>query len=152
MARTATAEIEIASTPAEIFPWLVEPARRLDWIEGCTEATPLTDGSVRVGSRWTELHHHGNREFSFELEITELEAPRLMKCSARAAGAFQSEVAYRISTGMEAGFATVEVAQTTRFEHWVMRLFGSMMAKGLGKKLAVDLQRLKEAVEAVEAE
>lgn len=145
MAHTAASDIEIDATPEAIFAWLAEPEKRLKWIEGLAEITPVTDDGLRVGARWIEIHDVNGREYEFEFEVAELEAPRRLRCTALARPQFETDLLYLVETGLSANSVTIE--HTTRFRGWIARLLGAMLAKGLARKLERDLARLKAAIE-----
>ncbi|HUT51643.1 MAG TPA: SRPBCC family protein [Alphaproteobacteria bacterium] len=145
MPHTSTVDIEIDAAPEAIFAWLAEPEKRLEWIEGLKEITPVTEDGVRVGACWIEIHDMKGREYEFEFEVTELEAPRRLRCTALARPQFEIDLLYIVETGLSANSLTIE--QTTYIHGWFAKLMGGMLAKGLAGKLARDLKALKAAIE-----
>jgi uncharacterized protein YndB with AHSA1/START domain len=145
MGHTATVDIEIDAIPEAIFPWLSEPEKRCQWIEGLAAIEPLTEGGFRVGAGWIETHSMNGRDYEFEFEVTELEAPRRLRCTALARPQFEIDLLYRVESGLAAN--SVTIAQTTRIHGWFARLIGGMLAKGLAGKLERDLMRLKALIE-----
>jgi len=145
MAHSSTVDIEIDAAPEAIFPWLAEPGKRLEWINGLKEITPATEDGVRVGARWIEIHDMNGRAYEFEFEVTELDAPRRLRCTALARPQFEIDLLYLVETGLSANSVTIE--QTTHIHGWFARLLGGMLAKGLAGKLARDLKVLKAAIE-----
>ena len=145
MAHTSTVDIEIDAAPEAIFPWLTEPEKRRDWIEGLEEITPLTEHGMVVGAGWVETHTLNGRDYEFEFEVTELEPPRRLRCTALARPQFEIDLVYIVETGLAANSLTIE--QTTVIHGWFAKLMGGMLAKGLAGKLDRDLKRLKQLVE-----
>lgn len=145
MPHTSTVDIEIDAAPEAIFPWLAEPEKRLEWIEGLKEINPITEDSLRVGAGWIEIHDMKGREYEFEFEVTEFEAPRRLRCTALARPQFEIDLLYTVETGLSANSVTIE--QTTHIHGWFAKLMGGMLAKGLAGKLARDLTALKAAIE-----
>jgi len=84
-------------------------------------------------------------EYEFEFEVTELEAPRRLRCTALARPQFEIDLLYIVETGLSANSLTIE--QTTYIHGWFAKLMGGMLAKGLAGKLARDLKALKAAIE-----
>lgn len=146
MAHITTVDIEIDAAPEAIFPWLTEAEKRLAWIEGLAEITPLTEHGIVVGAGWVETHTLNGRDYEFEFEVTELEAPRRLRCTALARPQFELDLVYIVERGLAANSLTIE--QTTTIHGWFAKLMGGMLAKGLVGKLERDLKRLKALVEA----
>jgi hypothetical protein len=86
------------------------------------------------------------RDYEFEFEVTELEPPRRLRCTALARPQFELDLVYIVESGLAANSLTIE--QTTTIHGWFARLMGGMLAKGLAGKLERDLKRLKALVEA----
>ena len=145
MAHTTTADIEIDAAPEAIFFWLTEPEKRQDLIEGLEEITPLTEHGIVVGAGWLETHNLNGRDYEFEFEVTELEPPRRLRCSALARPQFELDLVYIVKTGLDANSLTIE--QTTHIHGWFAKLMGGMLARGLAAKLDRDLRNLKAAIE-----
>jgi uncharacterized protein YndB with AHSA1/START domain len=145
MNHTVTVDIEIDAAPEAILAWLAEPEKRCAWIEGLETIEPLTETGLVVGAGWIETHSLNGREYEFEFEVTELEAPRRLRCTALARPQFEIDLLYRVESGLEAISLTIE--QATRIHGWIARLIGGMLAKGLAGKLERDLQRLKALIE-----
>lgn len=68
--------IDIAASPSEVFPWLIEPARLARWIGGFSGSEPLTDGPTGVGSRSRDVLVENGRRMVIETEITDFVADR----------------------------------------------------------------------------
>jgi len=145
MDHTANANQEIDAKPEVIFPWLTEPQKRLKWIEGCSEITPISDGPLDVGARWVEVHDMGGREYEFEFEITDYDPPGRLRCTAHARPKFRSVITYIVESGLSAH--SVTIVHKTRFRGWIQRFLGRIMAKGLDHKIQRDLERLKAVIE-----
>jgi uncharacterized protein YndB with AHSA1/START domain len=150
MAHTTTVDIEIDAAPETIFPWLTDPDKRQAWIEGLAEIVPLTEHGpinegLRVGAGWVETHNLNGRDYEFEFEVTELEPPRRLRCTALARPQFELDLIYIVESGLAANSVTIE--QTTTIHGWFAKLMGGMLAKGLAGKLDRDLKQLKERIE-----
>jgi uncharacterized protein YndB with AHSA1/START domain len=66
-----TTVVDIAASPSEVFPWLIEPDRLSRWIGGFVGSEAMTDGPTRVGSRSRDVLDANGRRLVIETEITE---------------------------------------------------------------------------------
>lgn len=79
MAR-AEATIEIERPAVDVFPWLVEPDRRLRWVEGLRASTPVGDGTYR------ETMEAGGRRVEVTSTIARLDPPHAVDVDMNGAG------------------------------------------------------------------
>jgi uncharacterized protein YndB with AHSA1/START domain len=71
-----TTAVDIAASPREVFPWLIEPDRLARWIGGFVSSEAMTDGPPRAGSRSRDVLEDKGRRLVIETEITEFVADR----------------------------------------------------------------------------
>ena len=70
-------QVEIACTPAALWPWLTEPALLKEWVPGFVEETP--DDPARtsgVGTRSTMKLREGSRVSTYQSVVTRWEPER----------------------------------------------------------------------------
>lgn len=67
---SSRASVEIARPAEEIFPWLVDPGRRLRWVSGLVSSQPLGDG------RYRESMQQAGRHIEVTSTIVASEEPR----------------------------------------------------------------------------
>jgi uncharacterized protein YndB with AHSA1/START domain len=140
---TYDASIEIDATPADIFPFLVEPERLKRWVGGFVEARPLTDGPVGPGSRSIDVIRENGREMELHTEITRYEPPNAVFVAIRAGG-MDAISEYQLEP-RDAG-TIVRHSQRVRYSG-VLRLVGPFVGGVVRRKMREDLERLKAAVE-----
>lgn len=136
--------ISISRPASEVFPWLVEPDRLMQWLGGLREITPLTEGDPRVGARSRDVvESHGER-FDLETTITEFDPPRLL--SVRVEGeAFTMAGRYELERRNGATELTYTI--DTQFDGFFFALFEPVIGVSAERKIDADLARLKAAVE-----
>jgi uncharacterized protein YndB with AHSA1/START domain len=78
-----TTAIDLAATPREVFPWLVEPDLLAQWIGGFVSSEAMTDGPTRAGSRSRDVLEEKGRRLVIETEITEFVADRRLSVHIR---------------------------------------------------------------------
>ncbi len=78
-----TTAIDIAASPNEVFPWLIEPDLLARWIGGFVSSEALTDPPTRVGSRSRDVLDEKGRRLVIETEITEFVADRRLSVHIR---------------------------------------------------------------------
>ncbi len=140
-----TATIQIERPPAQVFPWVTEPARLKQWIGGLDESTPLTDEGLKVGARSREVVVVGNGRYEMETTVTDLEVPARLVVAIQSEG-FKVDARYDL---VESGDGTfLSYACISRYEQPLARLMEPLVTREAQKKIEADLARLKGLVEA----
>ena len=78
-----TTAIDIAASPSEVFPWLIEPDLLARWIGGFVGSEAMTDPPTRAGSRSRDVLDEKGRRLVIETEITEFVADRRLSVHIR---------------------------------------------------------------------
>jgi uncharacterized protein YndB with AHSA1/START domain len=139
------AEVDIARPAAEIFPYLVEADKRLRWVHGLVESTPLDDGRPRAGTRFRDVVvDHGQRT-TIDAEVERYEPSHGLTARLEARG-FVSRVSYRLDE--EDGRTHVDCTVETQFTMRVARLLAPVVTRHAQKAIENSLRRLKELLEA----
>jgi uncharacterized protein YndB with AHSA1/START domain len=68
--------IEIARSPEDVFAYVTDPGRFMEWQEGLVAASEEGNGPRGAGSRVKMTRKMGPREQTFTVEVTEYEPPR----------------------------------------------------------------------------
>ena len=68
--------VEISRSPEDVFAYLTDISRFVEWQEQVVSARRLDDGPMRVGSKATMTRRMGKREQTFTTELTEWNPPR----------------------------------------------------------------------------
>jgi uncharacterized protein YndB with AHSA1/START domain len=67
--------VEIARPPDEVFAYVTDPSRFVEWQQGVVSGRIAGDGATRVGSRCITTRRIGGSDRTTTSEITELTAP-----------------------------------------------------------------------------
>lgn len=137
-----TATIEIAATPGDVFPYLIEPDRLRQWVGGFVESRPLTSGEIGVGTRSIDVFTERGREMRMETEILKFEPGRLLEVAIAMPG-MKAVSEYRLDGGAR---TAVTHTQTVTFRG-IAKLMAPFIGGSLRRRMAEDLARLKTAVE-----
>jgi uncharacterized protein YndB with AHSA1/START domain len=139
-----TTSIDIAASPSEVFPWLIEPDRLARWIGGFVSSEPLTDGPTGVGSRSHDVLEENGRRMVIETEITEFVGDRRLGVHIRW-GSGESEDRYELEP-VGSGSRLTYVSDTRL--KGPMRLLSLAIASQLRARAKRDLTTLRDRVEA----
>jgi uncharacterized protein YndB with AHSA1/START domain len=139
MARSE-ATIEIDRSRAQVFPWLVEPEKRLRWVRGLSVSEPLGDG------RYREVMDAGGRRIEVTSTVERLDPPHAVDVAMRGSG-----VTARAESRLEErnGGTLVTSALELRLGG-LLRFASGVAARQAQHSLEQSLLRLKQLVEAGE--
>ena len=68
--------VEIARPPEEVFPYVTDPSRLVEWQDSVVSSRSEEGGPPRVGSRAAVIRRIGRVERAMTFELTELSPPR----------------------------------------------------------------------------
>ncbi len=145
-----TGTVVVDRPPSEVWPWIVEADRLLEWVGWLVEVEVLTPGVEGVGSRvrWVMIDPTlNNRRVEIEGEVMEWEPGRLSTMSLDSPGMFTGEGRYEL-VEVEGGRTRVEYESRFRMGAPVGRLLEPVVTPQAARKAADDLARLKERIEA----
>lgn len=66
----------IDCTPEQLWPWLEEPDKQKQWMEGLLENVSTSEGPTRVGSTFRMTIQEGRRVVEYEGEVTNFDRNR----------------------------------------------------------------------------
>jgi carbon monoxide dehydrogenase subunit G len=136
--------VSIARSPAEVFPWLLEADRVPRWMSGLQVYEPFEPGPLRLGSRIRQELSVSGQSLRFELEVTELDAPRRAVLRFEGSG-FKAANEYAVTeAGGGARVGWVVSGDATSLK---ARLIAPMVQAMLQEKLEADLARLRTLLE-----
>lgn len=151
------ATIDIACTPEKIFPYLIDPALLVQWQQLLTDARQMTEGDVRVGSRFRNTLDFsatfpqarlvlGTSKIVLEGRVVDYEPNRLIKL--RGESEFNTFVIAYICTPVTE--TTTRLTQKSEFNFNLLFLkpFAPTITTFLAQQGRSDLRRLKALVEA----
>jgi uncharacterized protein YndB with AHSA1/START domain len=139
------ASIVIARPASSIFPWLTQPEKLEQWIEGLDESMPLTAGGTRVGSRSRDVIIEGGQRYEMETEVTALEPNRLVANRITSAG-FDVDGRYELAE--QDGTTRVTYTGVARYKMWLAKLMEPVVTPAAQKALEKNMAKLKSQVEA----
>jgi uncharacterized protein YndB with AHSA1/START domain len=144
-ANVQTASIEIGRPPAEVFPWLTEPEKVKQWVSwlAAVEGDKPAPGAHLT---WVMDDPNMKQQMRLQVEVLELQAPRLYRSRVGTPGMFTGDVTYAFE---DKGGRTL-VTETARWEFGAAfaRLMAPLVMSQASKKLHMDFERLKSKVEA----
>jgi carbon monoxide dehydrogenase subunit G len=144
MALRCESTVFVAKPPAEVFSWLVDADKVPLWMSGLRLYEPLEPGPLHVGSRIRQQLSVSGHELSFELDVAELDPPRLAVLSFAGSG-FKAANQYTLAEASGGTQVThVIVGDTTSFK---AKLVAPMVQARLQEKLDLDLARLRAVLE-----
>ena len=140
MAHTNRASIEIGRSPEDVFPWLVDPQKRLQWVQGLESSQDAGDGRYRE-----VFADHGLRT-EVDVEIRELEPPRAVHIHL-SAKQFEAD-GRTTATPTDAGGTRVESTIEAEYKGFKARAAAPLVTRHAQHSLERSLAKLKELVEA----
>lgn len=152
-AGTITGETVIDRRPADVWPWIVEGERLMEWVSWLTEVEDLTPGMEGVGARrrWVMIDPTmGDQRVEIVGEITDYEPERRSTMSLESPGMFSGWGTYEL-VDLRDGRTRVEYVSEYSVHSWFGRLLEPMVTSQASAKAADDLARLKERIEAAPA-
>jgi carbon monoxide dehydrogenase subunit G len=136
--------VTIDKPPAEVFPWLLDADKVPQWMSGLQAYEPLDPGPLHVGSRIRQELTVSGQHLHFELELTELDAPRRAVLRFEGSG-FKAANEYSLADADGGSQVTWVISgDTTSFK---ARLIAPMVQAKLQEKLDGDLARLRALLE-----
>jgi carbon monoxide dehydrogenase subunit G len=134
--------IEIDAPADAVFPWLVEPGRRLQWVQGLESSERVAEGRYRE-----VFHDHGVRT-NVDVEVRRLEPPRAIELHIAAK---QFEAVTRTRVSETAGRTRVESTIEAEYKGLVARAAAPVVTRHAQSSLERSLAKLKELVESADA-
>lgn len=132
------ASVDVAAPARTLFPYLLEPELRLQWVDGLVESTPEGDG------RYREVVKGMGRRLEIAAEVVEVDEPRVLVV--RMDGR-EFEGTLRNELAEEDGATRVTITLEPRFKSFAARLGAPIALRALGDSLEKSLARLKQLVE-----
>ena len=144
MALRCESTVTVARPPAEVFPWLIEVDKVPRWMSGLEAYDPAAPGPLGVGSRIRQRLSVSGQQLGFELELTELDAPRRAVLRFEGSG-FRAANEYTVTEADGvARVVWVVSGDTTSFK---AKLVAPMVQAKLQEKHDGDLGRLRALLE-----
>ena len=131
------ATIEIARPADDVFPWLIDPEKRLQWVSGLVASVPLEDG------RFRETMEQAGRRMEVTSSVVAREEGRRLDVRSEGRG-----VTARIEHRLEPSGAGTRLTSSLDLQlGGILRFAGGIAAGQAQRSLEVSLGRLKELLE-----
>jgi carbon monoxide dehydrogenase subunit G len=132
------ASIAIGRPAAEIFPWLHEPDKRLQWVQGLRASAPAGE------RRFRETMEQAGQRIQAESQIVRLEPPTELEVRTRAKG-ITGTLRFRLHE--EGGRTRVDVTVETSGSGLAGRVLEGIVARHAAGSLDASLQELQRRLE-----
>jgi carbon monoxide dehydrogenase subunit G len=144
MALDETAEIEIRRDPRDVAAYMFDPVHDPDWISGISEAAPLADGPIVVGSRVRRRASFLGRRIDYVMKVVDLEPHRRLVMHAVEAP-MPMDVTYEVEPHPAGSRARVRVQGDAG---GLYRIAGPLMGRQVRRSITDDVVALKRILEA----
>jgi hypothetical protein len=142
-----TVDRHIAAPPDVVFARASDFRRAPETISAIIKTDVLTDGPIRLGTRFRETRVLFGREATEEMTVTAFDPPRSYTLGAESHGSrYHTELAFT-PDGQGTRVTMTFAATPLTFMSRVMSLLLRPMAKSMVKMCAKDLEDLKQAIE-----
>ena len=136
MARSE-ASIEIARPAGEVFPWLVDSDKRLQWVSGLVASEPLRDG------RYRETMEQAGRRVDVTSSVVALEEPHRLEVWSEGRGV-TARIEHRLDPS---GEGTRVISSLDLKLGGLLRFAGGVAAAQAQRSLERSLASLKTLLE-----
>ena len=136
MARSE-ASVEIARPAGDVFPWLLDTEKRLQWVSGLVSSAPLGDG------RFRETMEQAGRRVDVTSSVVALEEPLRLEVRSEGRGV-SARLEHRLDPSGEGTRLTSSLELKLG---GLLRLAGGVAAVQAQRSLERSLARLKELLE-----
>lgn len=133
----------IAATPEAVFAFLQDVTHFPEVLTSVVRAEKITDGPVRVGTRFRETRKINGREATAEIEVTAHEPPRRYSATS-AQGGITATYHYTLTPEKHGTRINLQAEATAT---GLKKLMLPLVVSFMKKEDASHLQKLKAAVE-----
>ena len=126
----------------QVFAFLMDTTQLTTWQTNLIKFDKITEGPLRMGSRFQEVRRTGRRESAFQAEITAFEPNK--RFETRTFTKPQVTVSYSLEP--EDGGTRVK-HRLVMFTSGLMRLLEPMIAKSIREENDMDFENLKRVLE-----
>lgn len=140
--------------PEEVFDFMTDLFQLSRWVSGLISVDPITRGSMREGSKWSEIRRIGDREASNIIEVEAFRKPGEGKLPPYVYAirsvhlGIQSTYHYRVDVE-DREQTRIELTAVVRGANFISNFFAPFAATGMKRRDQDQLKSLKKAVEAL---
>lgn len=140
-------QIEINSTPDQVFGWLDQPEQAKAWMKSVRSTQVLNEVPGRVGTTFIEVVEENGKSTELQGTITAFKPNELISFKLR--GVYNdTEVVYRVNDSK--GKTRLTINASIRFKSFtriVMLILGHLFKKNINAQFQDELERLKTLCE-----
>ena len=137
--------VEINAPPDRVFPYLFEPEKLIQWVDGLSSINGAPAGAPSIGTRVTYVLETKGRRQEVVSETTRIESDRLLEGRQFAKGWESLGLQERAPID---GGTRLTVTCTYSYGSHVLRLLAPLIEWQARKKVRRDLLGLKRVIEA----
>jgi uncharacterized protein YndB with AHSA1/START domain len=142
-----TVETEIAAPPDIVFATMTDVARWPDFIGGVERVEVLTEGPVRVSTRFRETRQMFGRPATEEMTVADLEPPRRFVLTAENHGTRYVATHEVTPSASGARLALTFAGTPVTFAARLFSVIGLLFMGSLRRQLETDLREVKAEAE-----
>lgn len=142
-ANKARAEVEIAASPAQVWPWLREGEKAKKWVSWLVD---VRDAGPEKQVWVMHDMNNGGERMEIESTVLKSEFPRSMTVSLVVPGGFNGQQVYTL-TDIGGGRTKMGIEASFKMDAMLHRLMEPLITPAAEKKMQADLGSLKAAVE-----
>jgi uncharacterized protein YndB with AHSA1/START domain len=137
-------DLTIARRPEEVFEYLEDPEKVVEWQAWAVEVVQETDGPRGVGSRFRDVRRFLGRRIESTVEFTDYDPPRTLGMNASA-----GPIPFRMRQTLEpAGDGTRLVVHAEGEPGGFFKLAEPLVGRAAERQLKGDFETLKDLLEA----
>lgn len=143
-----TVEVEIARPAADVYPYLTEPDKIIQWVGGMVEGKSLTEPPLRPGSRGESIVEDPNQpgvRFTMKDEVVAFEPNKSIMLRIWSDGAFYGVIKYQLTESN--GKTRLKYDGKFQYIPWFARLMEPIITPSAQKKSEKDMAKLKSLME-----
>ena len=135
---------QIDASPVLVFRTLTDLRNAGRWMRALVRIKPMTNGPLRVGSRWRETRRMLGREVLEEIEVTEMEPPErlVLRMDGSRGTSKRGEFLFHYRLVPDDGGTRVELDGEIRETGPLMEWLGKVLVEPYRKAAAADLETL----------
>jgi uncharacterized membrane protein len=137
---------EIARPPEQVFAYIDQWERHVEWQEKLDSAKPETEGPLRVGARVVQTRRVPGGPREFTLEVTEHDPPRKISWQG-VDGPVRPDGTVTVEASDDGSRTRLTLQLDLRSHGLLGKLVGPLARRDAAKQVPKDQARLKERLE-----
>ncbi len=138
-------QIDIDATPDRVYAYLTDFANLSEWQKGVHGTEVLTEGPVRVGTRFKESFDLVGRRVEMICEVSDVQAGRAVSYGSVSKGSLEYQGSFVMEPREEG--TTLRYSATTK-THGLLRILEPFVRREFEREATTEFQQIKRFVEA----